>query len=277
MVRDISAGSSSPQGLTVVGQSLYFSARDAKTGRELWKSDGTAAGTELVRTSDPVGLSSDPAWLTDVDGRLYFTAYDVRRASSCGRATDQIRHGARARSMERQRELVSHVAHGLRRRGGVRRVESAEGRRAVAERRDRQGHAPGEGHQPGYRKLVSVGIPVVVGSKLHLVRQRRDERRRSRGRVTGPPRAPISSQISILGPKARTRGAHRDGRVAVLLGLRWDTRDSNSGRATARRPGRRSYGTCGAGRTARIPHPSPRSDASCSSPPMMASPGRSCG
>ena len=59
----------------MVGQSLYFSAREAKTGRELWKSDGTAAGTELVQDIRSGSLSSYPASLTDVDGRLYFTAY----------------------------------------------------------------------------------------------------------------------------------------------------------------------------------------------------------
>jgi len=78
--------SSSPRWLTAVGTTLYFSANDAKHGRELWKSNGTLAGTTLVRDidtyvddSDPSGFyayGSEPAWLTNVGGKLYFTAYD---------------------------------------------------------------------------------------------------------------------------------------------------------------------------------------------------------
>jgi len=36
-----------------VGSLLYFSARDANHGRELWVSDGTARGTRLVMDINP--------------------------------------------------------------------------------------------------------------------------------------------------------------------------------------------------------------------------------
>src|SRR5881396_2555956 len=51
LVKDINPGrgSSSPDGLTDVNGTLFFSAEDPTNGRELWKSDGTAAGTEEVR------------------------------------------------------------------------------------------------------------------------------------------------------------------------------------------------------------------------------------
>jgi ELWxxDGT repeat protein len=75
---------SAPQWLTAVGTTLYFSADDGVKGRELWKSTGTASGTTLVKDinpnvddSDPdypVPRGSDPRYLTNVNGKLYFSA-----------------------------------------------------------------------------------------------------------------------------------------------------------------------------------------------------------
>ena len=39
----------------------------------MWRSDGTGAGTTLVKDLDPRG-DSNPSVLTDVDGTLFFTA-----------------------------------------------------------------------------------------------------------------------------------------------------------------------------------------------------------
>ena len=51
MVKDITngSGSSFPSQLTAVGNTLYFSANDGTNGTELWKSDGTANGTMMVK------------------------------------------------------------------------------------------------------------------------------------------------------------------------------------------------------------------------------------
>ncbi len=51
MVRDIRPGAygSNPSSLTDVNGTLYFQATDGSNGYELWKSDGTFAGTVLVR------------------------------------------------------------------------------------------------------------------------------------------------------------------------------------------------------------------------------------
>src|SRR5262249_2279298 len=55
--------SASPGNLTNVNGLLYFAADDGVNGRELWQSDGTAAGTVMVRDISPGTTGSDPAYL----------------------------------------------------------------------------------------------------------------------------------------------------------------------------------------------------------------------
>ncbi len=67
------ANSSSPQNLVAVGQTLYFAATDGSHGVELWKSDGSQAGTVLVKDIAPGTSPSAPTGLTKVNGTLFFT------------------------------------------------------------------------------------------------------------------------------------------------------------------------------------------------------------
>ena len=63
----------------VVGQTLYFAADDGVHGRELWQSDGTAAGTTLVADINPGpggAFGAAGQVITNVNGVLYFAAYD---------------------------------------------------------------------------------------------------------------------------------------------------------------------------------------------------------
>lgn len=72
--------SSLPMQLTNVGGKLFFTARNGVNGVELWTSDGTAAGTTLVRNifadAGPMPSSSNPLQLTNYNNELYFTADD---------------------------------------------------------------------------------------------------------------------------------------------------------------------------------------------------------
>ncbi len=76
-----------PSDLTAVGGTLYFSANDGLAafggvgnGDQLWKSNGTAAGTTMVTDGNDgvVNASLFPYDLTAVGGELYFDAADLQ-------------------------------------------------------------------------------------------------------------------------------------------------------------------------------------------------------
>jgi ELWxxDGT repeat protein len=60
--------------MALVGETLYFTARDATSGFELWKSDGTPKGTVRVKDIHPSG-DSGPSYLKAVNGTLVFWAW----------------------------------------------------------------------------------------------------------------------------------------------------------------------------------------------------------
>lgn len=83
MVADITPGAggtggqySGPYNYTTLGDTVFFNASDGVTGLELWKTDGTAAGTALVKDIHPTDWSI-PSGLTPLGGTLLFSAADV--------------------------------------------------------------------------------------------------------------------------------------------------------------------------------------------------------
>ena len=73
---------SNPDGITVFNDKLFFSADDGINGRELWVSDGTEAGTQLVSDINPGSSEDDglndfsPGNFFQFQNRLYFSADD---------------------------------------------------------------------------------------------------------------------------------------------------------------------------------------------------------
>ncbi len=80
-LKDIAAGPNSSMTqqnsrFLVNGSTAYFFADDGINGRELWKTDGTAFGTVLVKDVRSGAASSNPSQLINVNGLLYFIADD---------------------------------------------------------------------------------------------------------------------------------------------------------------------------------------------------------
>jgi ELWxxDGT repeat protein len=74
---------SNPAELTVVGDILFFSAEDQDVGRELFRTDGTTAGTRLVEDTNPVPLTPTPT-----PPPTYFPTYKAQLLGAGGLPTD---------------------------------------------------------------------------------------------------------------------------------------------------------------------------------------------
>ncbi|PKP47621.1 MAG: hypothetical protein CVT94_10970, partial [Bacteroidetes bacterium HGW-Bacteroidetes-11] len=83
MVKDIYAGNTAggppyslADALYVYNNKVYFRGNDGDHGSELWSSDGTEAGTIMVKDIWPGTMNSSPNYFREYNGLLYFTADD---------------------------------------------------------------------------------------------------------------------------------------------------------------------------------------------------------
>ena len=77
LLKDINpTGNSNVNNLTCFGDVVYFNATDGVNGSELWKTDGTEAGTVMVKDINVGAGSGFPATFMEMNGVIYFSATD---------------------------------------------------------------------------------------------------------------------------------------------------------------------------------------------------------
>src|SRR4029079_2355173 len=82
MLREFNSVQAGPFMITNVGGTVFFVADHGVHGDELWKSNGTAASTVLVKDIVPGSYPSYSQHLTNVNGKLLFSANSGRNIFS---------------------------------------------------------------------------------------------------------------------------------------------------------------------------------------------------
>jgi ELWxxDGT repeat protein len=90
--------SSDPRDLTAMKGRLHFTAWNPRHGRQLWKTNGTAAGTVML-TRVPGRLGSDPEDLTVADGVLFFSARDPRHGRELWKSNGTVARTSMVRNV----------------------------------------------------------------------------------------------------------------------------------------------------------------------------------
>ena len=123
---------------TVIDDILYFVAADGVHGGTLWRSDGTAAGTRMVKDVVPDSTQGNEVCSMGAAGGTLFLLVSVGHRPP---ALEVRRHLGRHRQGRRCRQR-QHGQHRRTRERGRLRCRQPVQRRAVAQRRDGCGHGP---------------------------------------------------------------------------------------------------------------------------------------
>lgn len=79
LVKDVNpiprAQGSNPQGMVTAGGLAFFAAGDGETGRELWRTDGTAGGTFQLADACPGECSGNPVVVARTERTVFFRAF----------------------------------------------------------------------------------------------------------------------------------------------------------------------------------------------------------
>ena len=152
-------GRSYPEGLVVMGNKVYFKAKDNSHGTEVWRTDGTTAGTVMVRDLYPGSQDGFFAGLLVFDNQLFFTGRNgsaqwwtlyVSDGTSAGTVTAFGRSSAR-NSMDSSFSIISIPSRG----------------RAISPLRDRRGVediAPGESYADA-RGFTTAACRIFLGQQ----------------------------------------------------------------------------------------------------------------
>ena len=84
MLLHVSTDNQWPLNLNERDSPLYFSATTERHGRELWKTDGTFAGTSLVKDTLEGEGDGNPKWITEIGSSVFFPQTMAAREENFG-------------------------------------------------------------------------------------------------------------------------------------------------------------------------------------------------
>jgi ELWxxDGT repeat protein len=149
----VSDGTLEPEAIADLGGALLFQATDTTVNYELWRSDGTAAGTSQVKDLTGDAFSSRPGHFHVVNGRLVFSTFGQLGLSDGTEAGTRIVPGSSVLSFA-TKPLGSELFFFSQPAGGPQGLWKTDGTEA--------GTVPVAAHDP----LIPGGYPVPSGGRL---------------------------------------------------------------------------------------------------------------
>ena len=166
------ANSSYPNGFATLGSDMYFAATDNVHEGELWRTDGTAAGTVRVSNIEPTGHSN--ASTVVASGGKFFSGLPVVARGRSGIRWNVGRHCWGPGTSNINPVSITSLNGGVVFIG----ITASDGDESV-QRRHRRGRQGDPRHQPWRRRLRHRHHERAIGGHLLLLGPRRDARHRA--------------------------------------------------------------------------------------------------